>query len=209
MSRSILPLTNRSAKLNHKGALEFPDIINHYLVTDHSNNTLLGPFFTNPFPDRTASSPLNSVPKRDSDKCQVILNMSFPSGHSVNDGIDKDCYLGVTIDLTYPTIDSFTTMVKAVGPGALMYKRELSKAYHQIWTDLSHVPYHGFFWQGVFYFDTVLVMGCTSSAYICRQVTSAIALIHNSLGALCTNYLDNFIGVAPPDKAEMDFHKLS
>ena len=57
MSRSFLPLTSRSAKINHKGALDFPDAINHYLATEHSNNTLLGPFFTNPFPDRSASSP--------------------------------------------------------------------------------------------------------------------------------------------------------
>ena len=40
MSRSILPLTNSLAKVNHKGALEFPDAINHYLVTEHSNNIL-------------------------------------------------------------------------------------------------------------------------------------------------------------------------
>ena len=74
--------------------------------------------------------------------------------------------------------------------------------------DPSDVPYQGFFWQGAFYIDTVLVIGCTSSAYICQHVTSAIAHTHNSWGALCTNYLDDFIGVAPPDKAERDFHKL-
>ena len=28
------------------------------------------------------------------------------------------------------------------------------------------------------------------------------------MGALCTNYLDDFIGVAPPDKAKWDFCKL-
>ena len=144
MSRSILPLTNRSAKVNHKETLEFPDAINHILATEHSNNTLLGPFFTNPFPDRTASSPLNSMPKRDSDEHWVILNMTFPSGHSVNDGIDKDHYLGVTIDLSYPTLDSFATMLKAVGPRALMYKRDLCWAYCQIWTDPFDVPYQGF-----------------------------------------------------------------
>ena len=95
MSRSILPLTNRSAKIIHKGALDFPDTINHFLATEHSNNTLLGPFFTNPFTDRSALYPLNLVAKDDSDECWVILNMSFPPGHSVNDGIDKDHYLGV------------------------------------------------------------------------------------------------------------------
>ena len=208
MSRSMLPLTNSSAKVNHKRALQFSDAINHYLATEHSNNMLLGPFFTNPFPDRTDSSPLNSVPKRDSDERRVILNMSFPSGHSVNDGINKDFYLGVSIDLTYPTIDSFTTVVKAVGQGALMYKRDLCRAYCQIWTDPFDVPFQGFFWQGAFYFDTVLVMGCTSSTYISQQVTSALVHIHNSWGALFTNYFDDFIGVAPQEKAGKDFHKL-
>ena len=65
MSRSILPLTNGLANVNHKGALQLPDAINHYPATQHSNNTLLGPFFTSQFPDRTASSMLDSVPKRD------------------------------------------------------------------------------------------------------------------------------------------------
>ena len=51
-------------------------------------------------------------------------------------------------------------------------------------------------------------MGCTSSAYICQWATSALAQIHNFWGALCTNYLDDFIGVAPPDRADKDFHKL-
>ena len=209
MSRSILLLTNGSAKVHHKGAIDFPNAINHYLVTEHSNNTLLGPFFSNPFPDHTASFPLNFMPKRDSDKRRVILDMSFLLDHSVNDGIDKYWYLGVHIDLTYSTIDSFTTMVKAVGPGALMYKRVLCRAYCQIWTDPFDIPYQGFYWQGAFYFDTVLMMGCTSSAYICQQVMSALANIHNSWGALCTNYLDNFIGIAPPDKADKDFCKLT
>ena len=136
--------------------------------------------------------------KCNSDEWRVILDKSFPPGHSVNDGINKDHYLGVLIDLTYPTIDSFATIVKAVGPGALVYKRDLCRAYHQIWTDPFDVLYQGFYWQEAFYFDTVLGMGSTSSAYICQWVTSALAHIHNSWGALCTNYLDDFVGVAPP-----------
>ena len=94
MSRYVLPLTNGLAKVNHKGALEFPEAINQYLAVEQSNNTLLGPFLENPFPDRTASSPLNSVPKNDSQECRVILDMSFPQASSVNDGIVKNRYLG-------------------------------------------------------------------------------------------------------------------
>ena len=44
MGSSILPLTNSSAKVNHKEAVEFLDAINHYLATEHSNNMLLCPF---------------------------------------------------------------------------------------------------------------------------------------------------------------------
>ena len=82
------PTHKRVGKGNHKGALEFPEAINQYLATEYSNNALLGPFFTKPFLDKTAFSPLNSVPKCDSEERRVILDMSFPHGHSVNDGID-------------------------------------------------------------------------------------------------------------------------
>ena len=146
MSRSLFTLTTGSSHVNHKGASYFPDAINQYLTTEQSNNILLGQFSHNPFPNRTASSPLNSVPKRNSDECRVILDMSFPIGSSVNDGIEKDRYLGVFIDLAYPTINSFTTMVKAIWSGALMYKCDLHRAYRKIWNNPFDVPYQGFFW---------------------------------------------------------------
>ena len=44
--------------------------------------------------------------------------------------------------------------------------------------------------------------------YICQQVTTVLAHIHNSWGALSTNYLNDFIGVASPEKADKDFCKL-
>ena len=93
-------------------------------------------------------------------------------GTSVNDGINKDNYLGIDVELAYPIIDAFASMVKMLGPGALLYKQDLPRAYRQIWTDPFDVPYQGFYWQGVFYFDTGLVMGCTSSAYICQRMTT-------------------------------------
>ena len=68
MSRNFFPLTDDSSHVNHKGALDFPNAINQYLLTEQSNNTLLGPFSHNPFPDRTASSLLNSIPKHDSEE---------------------------------------------------------------------------------------------------------------------------------------------
>ena len=39
-------------------------------------------------------SPLNTVGKRDSEERRVIVDLSWPCGHSVNDGIPSDSYLG-------------------------------------------------------------------------------------------------------------------
>ena len=47
-----------------------------------------------------------------------------------------------------------------------------------------------------------------SSTYSCQWVTSTLAHIHNSWGVLSTNYLDDFIGVASPDKVDKNFCKL-
>ena len=152
MSQNLFPITNGSSQVNHKGAQDFPEAINQYWEIEQANKlTVLGPFSHNPFLDRAASSPLNSVPKWDSDKCRVILDMSFPMGTSVNDGIDKDKYLGVAIELAYLTIDAFASMVKMVGPGALMYKWDLCRAYKQIWMDPFDVPYQGFMGRGVLF----------------------------------------------------------
>ena len=41
--------------------------------------------------------------------------MSFPMVTSINDGIDKDKYLAVAIELAYRTIDALATMAKGCG----------------------------------------------------------------------------------------------
>ena len=46
-----------------------------------------------------ALSPLNSVPKPDSDERLFILDLSWPTSSSVNDGISKHFYLGEPVTL--------------------------------------------------------------------------------------------------------------
>ncbi len=45
------------------------------------------------------TSPLMSAPKLDSTEQQIILDLSFPRGLSVNDGIPKESYLGTKFKL--------------------------------------------------------------------------------------------------------------
>jgi hypothetical protein len=57
-------------------------------------------FIPNPFDCQFKIFPLNSVTKRNSSERRVILDLSFPSGCSVN--ISKDIYLGEKPEVTYP-----------------------------------------------------------------------------------------------------------
>ena len=66
-------------------------------------------------------SPLNSVEKRDSEERRVIVDLSWPCGHSVNDGIPSDSYLGAPLVLRYPTIDDIVDAVVSLGRGCHLY----------------------------------------------------------------------------------------
>ena len=53
--------------------------------------------------------------KKDSSKRRVILDLSFPEGAAVNEGIPKDSYLGNKIDLSFPRVDDLVALIKIKG----------------------------------------------------------------------------------------------
>ena len=67
---------------------------------------------------RIGISPLSSRPRKDSLRRRVILDLSFPFGNSVNDGIDKHVYCNEYIQLTYPSVDDLAKRIAEIGPGS-------------------------------------------------------------------------------------------
>ena len=124
--------------------------------------------------------------------------MSWPLGGSVNDGISKDVYLGEVIDLHYASVEQVCSMVNEIGPGALIYKRDLRHAYRQIAVDPRDYCYLGYYWDGMYFFDTVLAMGQRNAAMACARTTDAVIYMHRDDGYNATNYLDDLIGVSDP-----------
>lgn len=93
---------------NHSGARDFPDFILKYLKKELEYKAVIGPLKVNPFIySSLVLSPLNSVPKSTPGERRVILDLSFPSENCINAGIDKDIYLGESVNLTYPSVDDF------------------------------------------------------------------------------------------------------
>ena len=68
-----------------------------YLEKEASNKAIIGPFKLNPFKECLKISPVNSLPKTDTDERRFILYLSFPKGLAVNDFISKDEYLAEKI----------------------------------------------------------------------------------------------------------------
>ena len=153
-------------------------------------------------------SPINTVPKASLDERRVIVDLSWPLGGSVNDGISKDTYLGEIIDLHYASVEQVCRMVLEVGQGAVIYKRDLRHAYRQIPVDPSDYCYLGYFWKDLLYFDTVLAMGQRNAAMACSRTTDAVMFIHGEAGYNGTNYLDDLIGVAGESWGEEAYEHL-
>ena len=195
--RDSLPVTQWR---NHRGALLYPGAIDRYLRTERSCGAVLGPFSSNPFASDVVLSPLNSVPKGEFDR-RIIVDLSWPIGSFVNDGIPLKQYLGVDFNLVYPTVDDIAASILHNGPGCLLFKRDLKRAYRQFPVDPGDYHLLGYSWRGQLYFDTVLPMGLRSAAMACQRVTNAVRYICASQGHSVVNYLDDFAGIAHSDIA--------
>ena len=189
---------NYDVRRNHKGARDFAEFIDSYLERECQNLRVVGPFKKNPLSKPIMVSPMNSVPKANDDERRVIVDLSWPHGMSVNDGISKDVYMGEIIDLHYASVKQVCEMVLRVGVGSVIYKRDMRRAYRQIPVDPGDYCYLGYHWGGAFFFDTVLCMGQRNAAMACSRTTKAIMHMHEQEGHLGTSYLDDLIGVSPP-----------
>ena len=188
-----------SVRRNHKGARDFSDFINMYLERECEYLRVVGPFKKNPFSVPIMVSPMNSVPKANDVERRVIVDLSWPHGMSVNDGISKDVYLGEIIELHYASVKQVCEMVLQIGVGSVIYKRDLRRAYRQVPVDPGDYCYLGYHWEDEFFFDTVLCMGQRNAAMACSRTTRAVMHMHANEGHPGTSYLDDLIGVSPPE----------
>ena len=100
--------------VNHDSALNFPDDMDRYIWKQLDMAAIQGPFSEIPFTSRVGVSPLSTCPKRDSVDRRVIMDLSWPPGQSVNDGIAKNQFMGFEEKLSFPTVDLIAQRVVAL-----------------------------------------------------------------------------------------------
>ena len=179
------------SKSNHPSALRFPDAINSVVAAEISHGATIGSFLHNPFPSLLQTSPLQTVPKDDF-KRRIVLDLSFPPGASVYDGIPKDSFLDKPFHLSHPRSADFADRIIAKGPVCFLFKKDL-RAHRQILVDPRDYNLLGYHWNDFLYFDLVLPFGLRSPTLACQRTTNAIAHIFYSVYQ-CVNYIDDFGG---------------
>ena len=112
---------------NHKGATDHLEQLKKYIHKEAKYGAVMGPYEKIPFDNKVGISPLSTRPKKDSIERRVILDLSFPIGEAVNDGIPKDTYMGFEANLSFPKTDQFAYRIYMLGQGCLMFKVDLSR----------------------------------------------------------------------------------
>ena len=190
---------------NHFSAISYEKAMEDFLESSVQTQAMLGPFEDAPISE-LCYSPLMSVPKEDTNR-RVIVDFSYPAGRSVNDGISKVSYLDLQIEFCLPSVQSMINRLNDLGPGCLLYKRDLKGAFRQFNIDPGDYCLTGVFWKGKAYIDTRLAMGLRSSAYCCQSVTEMLAKIAGRRAHVLV-YLDDFGGAEPAERALDSFNHL-
>ena len=203
-----LPEPQKAGK-NHKGAAEFLEHLDKYIAKEAQYQAVMGPYNKIPFADNTGILPLSTRPKEGSSDRRIILDLSFPIGGAVNDGIPKDSYMGFKAQLTFPKTDQLALRIFQLGLGCYLFKIDLSRYFRQIPLDLGDFSLIGYVINGKIYFDKILPMGMRLAPYIAQKITNAIAHIHQSLQYFLLNYVDDFVGAELWEKIWDAYNALS
>lgn len=203
----LADLPPESVTVNHPSAIQHERHINQFIEVELKHKAIVGPFSEPPFQPWTRCSPLMTRPKKNSDLRRVIVDLSYPQGRDVNSGINIKSYLGQDITFTLPTITDLTAKLQLDGPGAFMWKADLSRAYRQLRIDPLDAPLTGIRFKGDYYIDLCPPFGCRSSSAACQRVSNAVAYIMGQAGFLVLAYLDDY-GASEPtnERASQSYH---
>ncbi|KAL9978542.1 hypothetical protein ACROYT_G016069 [Oculina patagonica] len=100
------------SNINHLSAVNFAETIDSFIETELSHEATA--FQHDPILLTLQTSPLQSVDK-DKTKRRIVLDLSFPHGRSVNDGIPKDTFLNIPFHLTLPRSADFVNLILSKG----------------------------------------------------------------------------------------------
>ena len=150
-------------------------------------------------------SPLLIRPKSNYGR-RVIGNLSYPEGHSVNSNIESDSYDDYDFHLSYPTIDNVDEITK-VGEVVLLYKLDISRAFHYLRIDPGDYGVMGLHWDHNNNIDVTVVFGYKHGSTQMQRLRDTIRHIMMSRRFAVFSYID-IIGIQRAVDAHKSFDTL-
>ena len=196
-----------STYVNHASATQHSQHVSAYIQTEMQYGAIYGPFAHPPFPCHV--SPFLTRDKPDSDKRRIILDLSFPSGQSVNDGLSKNKYLGSYFDLKYPSVDHIVDSLKQLGTGALLYKIDIKRAFRHLTIDPGDLDLLGLK-HDQYYIDGNLPFGFRHGSVFFQRCSDAIRFIMvDTFGyPNLYNYIDDLVYTGLPGVIHQSYNTL-
>ncbi|XP_062522989.1 uncharacterized protein LOC134197660 [Corticium candelabrum] len=171
-----------------RSAKEQADVVTNYLQDERAQQSVIDP----PFSDgRTAQvSPFGVIPKpHQPGKWRLILDLSSPHGHSVNDGIDPHL-----CSLSYSWVDDAATRILALGRETLLAKMDIQSAYRLIPVHPDDRHLLGMRWRGSVTLAAALPFGLRSAPKIFSAVADALLWVMFRRGvSSAIHYLNDFL----------------
>ena len=156
----------QSTMYNHASALDYITDVERYLSTELQHETHIGHFSEPPYP--THISPLMTRPKQGSAKRRATVDLSWPSPLSVDGGVSKYKYLDTYFKLQYPSINNITHASVQLGPGAMLYKVDISHTFRHIRIDSNDIELLGLGHEDIF-LDVMLLFAFLYGSFFYTQ----------------------------------------
>ena len=158
-------------------AREHPEVVAEYLRKELERGVLLGPFHR----DEVQGVVLNRfgvIPKSgQKGSWRLIVDLSYPEGKSVNDGIDPEL-----CSLKYVRVDDVVRRLLQLGPGMEMAKTDVKSAYRIVPVHPEDRSLLGMCWNGDIFVDAALPFGFRSAPKVFNAIADAMEWIAKEQG---------------------------
>ena len=195
-----------STEENHTSAKQYSSHVQTYICEELKHGAILGPFEHKPI--SLHISPFMTRDKPDSDTRRTIVDLSWPKDKSVNAGVQRDNYLGSDFILNYPSVDDIVKRLIELGPGSLLCKVDISRAFRQLKVDPGDINLLGLKLDS-YYIDQSVPFGYRHGSIFFEKVTDSIRFIMRKHGFHdLFNYVDDIIQCDTPSKIHPAFQFL-
>ena len=190
---------------NHSSSYEYFSHIDKFINNELEKGGITGPFYSAPFPELMISPLMTSVKKPNSRR--AVFDASF-GDFSLNSNTPEKTYLLDDFEFYYPKIDDFANLLINLGPGAYMWKRDLSPFFLQLPLGPTEYNKTCCIWRGSLFFFTSYVWGTRHAGMNGQRVSNLVSAIHRSIGSK-ENLIKTYISPDSPVTCLSPFNTLN